>query len=260
MADIDNTVAQSEQSTPSVENNGSTEVEELENQDQGEIEPGAENDNQSEDQKPSGEAGDQPEQGEKPTRVERRIQSLLSKVKENGERQNQLPSQFQKPQSLISDEERQTGEVDPEQLEKRIQSTIQNEVQRAIQMDRMGRQFESAVKDHQADLEGIKDIDPDLEAEAVAQYEALNYRINPFTGEVQFVPAVKFSEIVSKIQGMAEKLATKRAEAIVQGNEQFLKNVSSSQAVPTSGNIQGSKNVRAETTDFGEFEKAFSKK
>lgn len=254
MADINDTAAQAEQSTPSVEGNESGEVIK-----QDESQSGAESENQSEGQ-PSGEAGDQSEQGEKPSRVERRIQSLLSKVKENGEHQSQSQPQYQSPQPLISEEERQIGEVDPEQLERRIQGTIQSEVQKAIQLDRAERQYESAVKDHQADLSGIKDLDPDLEAEAVAEYEALNYRINPFTGQQQFIPAVKFSEIVAKIQARADKIAAKRAEAIAEGNEQFLKNVSSSQAVPTSGGIQSSKSVKPETTDFSEFEKAYSSK
>lgn len=260
MADINDTAAQAEQSTPSVEGNESTEVEEIKSQDQEENQPGAESENQSEDEKSSGEAGDQSEQSEKPTRAERRIQSLLSKVKENGERQNQTPPQYERRQPLISEEERQSGEIDPDILNQRIQSTIQNEVQRAIQMDRAKGQFESSVKEHQADLESIKDIDPDLEAEATAEYEALNYRLNPFTGKSQFIPAVKFSEIVAKIEARAEKLAAKRAEAIAEGNERYIKNVSSSQAVPASGSIQSSKSIKPETTDFSEFEKAFSKK
>lgn len=257
MADDINQAVPAEQSTPSVEGSESTEVNQLENQGS-ETQPGAESENQAEGQQPSGETGDQSEQ--KPSRVERRIQSLLTKVKENGERQTPQPPQISRPQPIISEEERQAGEVDPELLNQRIQSTIQNEVQRAIQLDRARGEYESAVKAHQADLEGIKDIDPDLEAEATAEYEALNYRQNPFTGEMQFIPAVKFSEIVARIEARAEKLAAKRAEAIAESNERYIKDVSSSQAVPTSGNINSSKSTKPETTDFKEFEKAYSSK
>lgn len=252
MADEINPVVPTEQSTPPVEESESIEGQKPENES-----PGTENENQSEGE-PSGEADDQSEH--KPSRAERRIQDLLSKVKENGERQAPQPPQYNRPQPLISEEERQAGEVDPVELERRLQGTVQNEVQRAIQLDRVKQQYESAVKEHQADLEGVKDIDPDLEAEAVAEYEALNYRINPFTGQQQFIPAVKLSEIVAKIEARAEKIANKRAEAIAEGNEQFIKRVSSTQAVPASGGIHSSKNVKPETTDFSEFEKAFSKK
>jgi hypothetical protein len=125
-------------------------------------------------------------------------------------------------------------------------------------VDRINQQYESAVREHQTDLEGIKNIDSELEAEAVSDYEALNYQINPLTGNKEFVPAVKFSEIVAKIQSRAEKIAQKMAEKIAEGNEQFIKKVSSSQAVPSSGAVTGSKSVKPETTDFKEFEKAYS--
>lgn len=259
MADINDTAAQAGQGTPPVEDSVITEGQDQESQGQEEETPsGAADENQPEGQ-PSGEAGDQPEQDGKPSRVERRIQSLLAKVKENGERQTQ-PPKYGERQPLISEEERQAGTVDPEVLEQRIQAAVQNEVQKAIQMDRVSQQYESAVKEHQSDLETVKDIDPDLEAEAAAEYEALNYRINPFTGKMQFIPAVKFSEIVAKIEARAERLAAKKAEAIAAGNERFIKDVSSSQAVPTSGSVQSSGSVKPETTNFSEFEKAYSAK
>ena len=264
MADEIDTAAQAVQGTPPAEGSESSEVEgKLETQDLGnEEQPGASSENQTkeEDNTPSGETGDQSGQEAKPTRVERRINSLLSKVKEVGQNQTQPLPQNNGQQPIITEEEKEAGVVDPNVLEKRIHESVQNEVQRAIQMDRVQQQYESAVKDHQADLEGIKDIDPDLEAEAVSEYEALNYRINPFTGKQEFIPAVKFSEIVNKIQSRAEKLATKRAEAIAEGNENYLKQVSSSQAVPSSGAVNGSKSVKPETTDFTEFEKHFSSK
>lgn len=204
------------------------------------------------------ETGDQSGQKEaKPSRVERRIQSLISKIKEGSESKVDAPKQ-QEPQPYFTEEEIEQGRIDPNTLMQRIQANVQTEVQKAIQMDRVNQQYESAVKSHQSDLEGIKDIDPDLEAEAVAEYEALNYQINPYTGKKVFVPAVKLSEIVSKIETRARKLAEKMAENIAEGNKEYLKSVSSSQAVPSSGAVTGTKSVTPDTTNFSEFEKAYS--
>ncbi len=269
MADDLETAAQAVQGTPPAEGSEQTQVEsQLETQDKGtEPQPEATSENQPEEgnQTPSGEAEDQSGQKAKPSRIERRIDSLLSKVKEVGQNQSQTPSFQREEKTLFTEEEKQTGlEIDPAELERRmnqaVDARVQAKVGEALQIERTREQYESAVKDHQVDLEGVKEIDPDLEAEAVAEYEVLNYRINPFTGKQEFIPAVKFSEIVNKIQSRAEKLANKRAEAIAEGNEQYLKKVSSSQAVPSSGSITGSKSVKPETTDFTEFEKAFSSK
>lgn len=214
------------------------------------------------DEQSSGETGDQSEleQVDKPSRIERRIKQLSSKVREYGESQAHPQPAYQREQPLISDEEREAGSVDPDILEQRIQGRVQAEVQRQLTLERSRQQYESAVREHQADLDSIKDIDPDLEAEAVAQYEALNYRINPFTGRQEFVPAVKMSEIIAKIEARAEKIAAKKAEAIAAGNEQFLKQVSSTQAVPSSSSVSGAKTIKPDTTDFKAFEKAYSSK
>lgn len=264
MADDKDTAAQAVQDTPPAEGSESSQVEsQLETQDKGnEEQPEATSENQTEGegQTSPGEAGDQSGQETKPTRVERRIHTLLSKVKEVGQNQSQPPNPQNGQQPYFTQEEIDAGAVDPNVLSQRITNTVQSEVHKAIQLNRASQQYESAVKDHQTDLEGIKDIDPDLEAEAISDYNALNYRLNPFTGKEEFIPAVKFSEIVAKIQSRAEKLATKKAEEMADGNEQYLKKVSSSEAVPSSGAVTGSKSVKPETTDFKEFEKAYSSK
>lgn len=224
--------------------------------------PGATSETRPEEGKPSGEAGDQPEpeQVEKPSRVERRIKQLTSMVKERSQQIASAPPVKNQDQPLISDEEREAGGVDPNILEQRIQGRVQSEVQRQLTMERNRQQYETAVREHQADLEGMKDLDPDLEVEAVAEYESLNYRINPFTGKQELVPTVKLSEIVARIEARAEKIAAKKAEAMAAGNERFIKQVSSTQAVPASSSVSGAKTVKPETTDFSEFEKAYSSK
>lgn len=257
MAD-EQTATQATQDTPPVKGNETVDVS---TDTKTESQPGA-SEPQADDNQTSGEPGEQsePEQVDKPSRIERRIKQLSSKVREYGESQTTTPPTYQQEQPLISDEEREVGSVDPNILEQRIQGRVQSEVQRQLTLERSRQQYESSVREHQSDLDGLKDIDPDLEADAVAQYEALNYRINPFTGRQEFVPAVKMSEIVAKIEARAEKLAAKRAEAIAAGNEQFIRQVSSTQAVPTSSNVSGSKTIKPETTDFRSFEKAYSSK
>ncbi|MBI5954452.1 MAG: hypothetical protein HY865_22575 [Chloroflexi bacterium] len=260
MADDQNTAAQAVQSTPPAEGSETSQTEsQVQTQSEEVVEqPGATSENQIQEEvkTPSEETEDQSGQEAKPTRVERRINSLLSKVKEVGANQTQQPPVHEQP--LVTQEEREQGVVDPNLLEQRIQSQIDARVQKALQVETVKREYVSSVKEHQLDLEGVKDIDPDLEAEAATEYEAINYQINPFTGQKEFVPAVKFSEIVSKIQSRAEKIAQKMAEKIAVQNGQFIKDVESSQAVPSSGAVSGSRSVKSDTTNFSEFEKQYS--
>lgn len=263
MADDQNTAAQAVQSTPPAEGSEASQTE-SQVQTQGEEvveQPGATSESQTEGegQTSSEETGDQSGQEAKPTRVERRIEKLLSKVKEVGTSQTQQPPVDNRQQPMVTQDEIEQGSIDPRILEQRIQSTVQSEVQKAIQIDRVTQQYKSSVQDHQADLEGVKDIDPDLEAEAVQEYEAVNYQVNPFTGQREFVPAVKFSEIVAKINSRAKKIAQKMAEEIAEQNGQFIEKVKSSQAVPSSGAVSATKSVKEDTTDFSEFEKRYSK-
>jgi len=248
------------QDTPPAEESESYQVEDqvqVEDTDSEEQSEATSQNQTTEEETPKGEADDGRDgKDTKPSRIERRISQLVSKLKEVDDTKSEPPVREDKP--LFTDEEMSEGTVDPNRLVERIKNTVQTEVQRAIQMDRINQQYDSAVKEHQSDLEGIKDIDPDLEAEAVAEYEAINYQTNPLTGEKVFVPAVKLSEIVNKIVVRATKLAEKMAVEIAEGNKKYLKDVSSSQAIPSSGNVSGSKSVKSDTNDFTEFEKAYS--
>lgn len=255
-----NAAAQADQSTPSGQEQGSESQESQSQAQEGEsTESKATSDNQGtegEQSSSDGETGDQSGHEAKPTRVERRVDQLLSRLKDKGQSQ-QHPGQGRQ-QPVLTKEEIESGRIDPNVLVQRIQSTVQSEVAKGIQLDRINQQYESSVKDHQVDLESVKDLDPDLEAEAVAEYEAINYQINPLTGQRVFIPAVKFSEVVAKITSRAEKLATKKAEKMIEENGQYISKVSSSQAVPSSGNVSGSKSVKDDTDDFAAFEKAHS--
>ena len=266
MADDQNTAAQAAQGTPPAEGSETSQVEsQVQTQDEkleSQPEATSENQNGEEGNTSSGESDDQSgQEGNKPSRVERRIQSLISKVKEAGSTQtSESLDNKEGNDSFFTEEELGNGEIDPKVLQERIQRSIQAEVQRGIQMDRINQQYESTVREHQADLESVTNIDPELEAEAIAEYEVLNYQINPMTGEKMYVPAVKLSEIVNKIQARVEKLAEKKAQQIAEGNANFIKSVSSSQAVPTSGRTTGASPVKADTSDFSQFEKHYSRK
>lgn len=261
MADnIQDTAAQAEQGTPLAQEQESNTQDNLAQVNEGqdiESKATSETQNKEAEKSSSGENGDQLEQEAKPSRIERRIKDLSSKVREYGQSQAQR-APVKSGQNYFTPEELEEGAIDPNTFMQRVQSTVQSEVAKAIQMDRLQQQYQSSVREHQADLDSIKDIDPDFESEAVAEYERLNYQINPFTGEKEFVPAVKLSEIVSKMKATAEKLAEKIAREKVAANEQHLKEVSSFQAVPTSAEVSSAKTSKPDTTNFAEFEKAYS--
>src|SRR5690606_33986233 len=151
---------------------------------------------------------------QKPSRVERRISSLIGKLKES-QKPPMSPKVGQQAQPLIAQQEIDEGALDPVAFEQRVQQRIDSEVdsrgERAMQMAEINTEYKHAVKEHETDLQSVadSDLDPDIEAEAAAEYNRLNHQINPLTGELMFVPAVKFSEIVSKLTSRAEKIAAK---------------------------------------------------
>lgn len=209
--------------------------------------------NQTDEESSEKESGDQSERQEaKPTRFDKRLKDLIGKVREAGGAHQQTTTNEQ-PLQYTPDEIKK-GEVDPEAFINRVRSEVRTE----MQLENARKEYNNTLQAHQADLESVKDLDPDLEAEAVKEYEMVNKQINPYTGEEVFYPTVKFSEVVTKLQTRSEKLARKMAEKIAEGEKEYLKNVSSNQAVPSGGQVSGSKTIKPETTNFSEFEKAYS--
>lgn len=259
MADDQLEAAQASQDTPPVQESEESQVEETgQSQETSDETQSSTSENQeSEAEKQTdGKTDDQSGQEAKPTRFEKRIQQLSQKLKEIGNQsQTQLPKGTQ---PYFTKEELEQGEVDPNDLIQRIEKAVEAKVEKKFEIAKMQDQFVSSVKDFQTDLDSVKNLDPDLEAEAAAEFDALNYQINPFTGEREFVPAVKFSEIVNKIETRATKIAEKMAQNIAEGNERHLNQVSSSQAVPSGGTVSGASKIEAETTNFADFEKAYS--
>lgn len=221
----------------------------------------------------------QTQEGKKPSRVERRIQSLVDKIKQNNTPENPVPTGENVPQipriqspsqnedePLITPQELEEGSVDPVELQKRIDQRISREVQKGIQeaqqtqerdrqLKEVNSQFESALKEHESDLAEVsQNIDPALEQFAIREYELLNHAINPITGQKQFIPAVKMSEIVQKLNTVGSKVA----ESMSQRNQQYARRVSQTSAIPSGGSLTNSKKVTGDTNNFAEFEKAYT--
>lgn len=252
MADENQEVQQTSQDAPPAQGSESTP-----SPDQALLEQGLEgkeeqpeHSSESQEGNPEDQAG---QQNGKPTRIERRMDNLLSKLKESNKAQS---TPTNKPSGLFGQEEIERGEIDPVTFEKRVQEQVQFEVQKTLRTERINTQYKSAVSEHQADIESVKDLDPTLEKMAVREYETLNYQINPLTGERMFIPAVKFSEIVARRRAEVEQAA----EEMASGNRNYTHSVSQTSAVPTNGAITSSKKISGDTTDFAEFEKNFGKR
>jgi len=148
------------------------------------------------------------EEPKKQTRAERRIQSLVSKLKERPQVQENFLQTPDEP--LIRPEELESG-LDPVELERRVANRVQNEGYKTRQQIKAEIAYETAVGDHQSDIESVaKSIDPKLEKIAVRQYEAINYQINPMTGQPVFIPTVKLSEVVQMLKDDMENITSDR--------------------------------------------------
>lgn len=235
------------------------------------VEPQDENNNQSlekeavnkEVESPEEKATNQKSQ-EKLSRLDKRIEQVKGKYEsaesqEDKERLFNLLTKLQNTKrKLFSKEEIESGEIDPDRFEKNLEMKVEEKVAQAIIMDRIARDFENSVQEHNRDLEEIRkeQLDPAVEKLAVAQYEAVNFQYDPKTGRKVFVPAVKMSEIVSNIKTKLKEAA----QRMVAEGQEFRKELSNTQAItPSSGSYSGSK-PPADTTDFAAFEKAYSKK
>lgn len=159
------------------------------------------------------------EQGEerKPTRSERRVEQLLKKLKERPSTEDLPQRGVDEP--LIRPEEIETG-VDPQALEQRFNQKLQNATAQTRSQIKAEIAYENEVKSHMADLEAAVEIDPRIEKLVVRQYQALNYQLNPITGQQVFIPTVKFSEIVKQVQADLEDIT---ASKVAQSAERVAK-------------------------------------
>lgn len=258
MAEETQEVVQTSQETPPAQGSESDPTTEFTQESGGEEQPEQSSENQDK-EKPETQAV---QQEQKPTRVERRISSLIGKLKESTQRPLPNRGTGGQNQPFISQQEVEEGALDPVAFEQRVKQQIDSEVDarvnQAVQMIEVNTQYKNAVEEHEADLQRVagEGLDPEIEAEAAAEYNRLNHQTNPLTGEMMFVPAVKFSEIVSKLISRAEKIAARMTSQ----NKEYRRNVSQTSAITPSGNLSNSKKVGGDTTDFTEFEQAFASK
>ena len=180
--------------------------------------------------------------GEEKSRLEKRIESLEEKllgVKSPQDRQKisslieRLKSRLNptgvdpsifKTEPLIKEEELETG-IDPNVLEQRQRDREMALKEQAKAEIRAEIQFIDRVKDHIADYEQtiatFDDINPKSEKYdkklgdfITKQYWLANNVYNPLTGNYEFVPTVKTSEIVKQVKDIIEsKVASAQADA-----------------------------------------------
>ncbi len=185
------------------------------------------------DEQPTEQATVQEESSEpekpKQTRAEKRIQDLTRKLKERPVPQEDFFDGQDEP--LVRPEELETG-LDPQELERRVAAKMQNESRKTRAQIKAEIAYENSIKDHESDIEAVsKTIDPKLERIAVRQYEAMNYQVNPYTGQPVFVPTVKLSEIVDMLKGDLENITSDR---VAQASKDIAR-ASNESALPASG-------------------------
>jgi predicted transcriptional regulator len=148
------------------------------------------------------------EDGNKPTRYERRVQKLIGKLKEKDQNQtngvapdiNEILG-LNPNQPLINPNEIADGGIDPVELERRQQAremSLRQSIKNEIAAE---TQFKDTIKDHLADADKTAELlkgDDAMDETVAEQYKLANYQVNPFTGKEEFVPRVKMSDIYAK--------------------------------------------------------------
>ena len=191
-------------------------------------------------------------QPEKKPRIERRIEQLekkkagieevLKKLKgqQTVSKQDIPPEFVGGDEPLIKPEELEEG-IDPLELERRVQARVEKAKQEAIRQAVERVQYETTLKEHLADIESAPErypelnpkseqYDPDFEEEVTRLYELYNMVYNPLTGQKEFVPAVKISEIYKQVKEKWEKI---REKGVSQVAGKIAEQVSSSAVAPS---------------------------
>lgn len=135
------------------------------------------------------EVGEEPKPEHKPTRAEKRISQLTSKLKGAEERVKQYEATrdflYEDNEPLVRPEELEDG-IDPKLLEQRLGSKVQTEVRKVLQQEAQKAQFRERINEHANDLEAVLtkypvfDKDSDqydelLENAFLERYDEVNY-------------------------------------------------------------------------------------
>lgn len=174
-----------------------------------------------------------------------RIQELINRLIQRLQTQQVIPEELLRQKPLIREDE-YGMEIDPEELERRIAEREQQVILRAVQAVENKRRYEAALQEHISDWEKVlqeEEIknDKDLKNFLEAQYRAINFSINPLTGQEDFFPVAKPSEIYAQIKKILDK---KRAEEGAKTLSELRKQSQESSVPPATDSI--------ETTDFEE--------
>lgn len=164
-------------------------------------------------------------QPRKQSRAERRIQQLTEKLKATQDSsQHDEARKFVNtpppPQKLITQEEIESGGIDPEVLEtrqKQREQTLRDQIKQEVFSELSQRnRYETMIRDSLNDLEQVQKKITDtknqqLEELFTEQYELANYAINPMTGEKVFVPRVSASQLFDRMTSVLSGLVATRA-------------------------------------------------
>jgi hypothetical protein len=182
---------------------------------------------------PSDQEGGDVTEDKKPSRIEKRFDKFTSMLKEQAQPQQPALSQVFGNDPLFTQEELETGSIDPASLQQRLLQREMQSEERIKQQVRADLEYRSTVQDHLADIEKVSEeiaADPAIEKLVSKQYDALNKMTDPRTGQEVFVPRVKMSEIYQEFKEALDKKTT-AATADVQARVNAQANM---QAVPPS--------------------------
>lgn len=193
------------------------------------------------------------QKGEGKSRIERRVEKLeekrrgitevLSKLKgqEQISRQNIPPQFIGGDIPLIKPEELEEG-IDPQELERRVQARVEKAKNEAIQQAIERMQYQNLIQEHLNEVETAaekfpelnpksENYDPDFEQEVVRLYELQNIVYNPLTGQKDFLPVVKLSEVYQQVKAKWDKIKEK---GISQTAGKLAEQINSSAVAPSS--------------------------
>jgi len=173
-------------------------------------------------------------------RAERRIDQLTAKLKGSNPAGYQAYQNIFPDEPLIRQEEYEVG-VEPQVLEQRFNAKLNQAKQQWFQEADARITLRETISSHESDVlsvaEKVKD-DPEFEQRLTDLYQKENTVYNPLTGQYEFNPQVKMSEIYQREVAFLTSRMTK-AQANVQAQMQDL---SGQQAVPVSGKSESSPN------------------
>ena len=147
----------------------------------------------------------------KPSRAQRRIQSLIQKLKEKDKPsegfspvESQVAQQVVGP-DLTPDEE---GFVDINAVKEAAKQEAIREMMAVIQHREAAKEhitdIEQTLKAPELDPKSDK-YDPDLDKLIAEEYEKVNKIVDPYTGQEVFVPREKMSDIYKRVKRVLDK-------------------------------------------------------